>query len=79
MLSPVTIASTRCEYASGAASRARTASRSRIVKSTDVEREGRLGLQPLELRCDGVDEGQHHMPPGGPLHHDVLRTHRRSG
>ena len=34
MLSPVTIASTRCEYASGAASRARTASRSRTAKST---------------------------------------------
>ena len=51
MLSPVTIASTRCEYASGAARRARTASGSRTVVVDGVEHEGRLGLEPLELGC----------------------------
>ena len=64
MLRPVTIASTRCEYASGAARRARTASGSRsvVVDLVDVER--RLRLQARELRADGVGVGR--RPAGAP-------------
>ena len=59
MLSPVTIASTRCEYASGAARRARTASRSRMVEVDGVERERRLGLQAARASLSmGSTEGQ---------------------